>query len=81
MSSNHQDTRDKKIFITAISLAVVVGSFTVGSQLLQPSVAQDLNQSREQARERIHVDGNLTGNQTDGVLGQLGEQIRNRTGQ
>lgn len=78
---NHQYVCDKKIYLVAFSVAVIIGSFAVGCQLVQPSMAQDLNQSREQARERIHVDGNLTGNQTDEVLGQLGEQMRNRTGQ
>ena len=62
----------------AISASVLVGSFVIGSQLVQPSMAQDLG---EQAKEKIGgavqqlTGGNQTGNQTGGVLGQLGEKV------
>jgi hypothetical protein len=35
---------DRKIFLVAISAAVLVGSFVVSSQFVQPSAAQDLSQ-------------------------------------
>ena len=88
MSKNIQYNCNRKIFLVAISAAVLVGSFVVGSQLVQPSMAQDLG---EQAKEKIGgavgqlMDGNQTGNQTGnqsgnqtggGVLGQLGEQAK-----
>ena len=34
----------KKIFMLAISVAVLVGTFVVGSQFVQQSLAQDLGQ-------------------------------------
>jgi hypothetical protein len=64
--------------LTSISAAVLVGSFVIGSQLVQPSIAQDLGQMGEQAKEKIGgavqqlTGGNQTGNQSGGVLGQLG---------
>jgi hypothetical protein len=75
---------DRKIFLVAISAAVLVGSFVVGSQFVQPSAAQDLSQLGQQAREKVlgqlsggdNQTGNQTGNQSGGVLGQLGEQAR-----
>jgi hypothetical protein len=73
--------------LIAISAAVLIGSFVVGSQLVQLSMAQDLGQMGEQlgqqAGERIGgaLGGNQTGNQTGnqsggGALGQLGEQAK-----
>ncbi len=65
---------------------MIIGSFTIGSQLVQPSMAQDLGQMGgqmgQQAGERIGgamgqlLGGNQTGNQSVGVLGQLGEQAK-----
>jgi hypothetical protein len=82
MSKNLQDNCDRKIFLIAISAAVLVGAFVVGSQHVQPAMAQ----MGQQAKERIGgavgqlMDGNQTGNQTGnqsgGVLGQLGEKAR-----
>ena len=73
----------RKIFLVAISAAVLVGSFVVSIQFVQPSAAQDLNQLGQQAREKVlgqlsggNQTGNQTGNQSGGVLGQLGEQAR-----
>jgi hypothetical protein len=82
MSKNNQDNCGRKIFLTSISAAVLVGSFVIGSQLVQPSMAQDMGQMGEQAKEKIGgavgqlVGGNQSGNQTGGVLGQLGEKAK-----
>jgi hypothetical protein len=82
MSKNNQDNWGRKIFLTSISAAVLVGSFVICSQLVQPSMAQDMGQMGEQAKEKIGgavgqlVGGNQTGNQTGGVLGQLGEKVK-----
>ena len=70
--------------MVAISAAVLVGSFVVSSQFVQPSAAQDLSQLGQQAREKVlgqlsggdNQTGNQTGNQSGGVLGQFGEQAR-----
>jgi hypothetical protein len=75
---------DRKIFLVTISAAVLVGSFVVSSQFVQPSAAQDLSQLGQQAREKVlgqlsggdNQTGNQTGNQSGGVLGQFGEQAR-----
>jgi len=75
---------DRKIFLVAISAAVLVGSFVVSSHFVQPSAAQDLSQLGQQAREKVlgqlsggdNQTGNQTGNQSGGVMGQLGEQAR-----
>jgi hypothetical protein len=86
MSRNHLDNCNRKMILVAISTAVLLGSFVVGSQLVQPSMAQDLGQMGQQAKEKIGgavgqlMDGNRTGNQTGnqsgGALGQLGEQAK-----
>ena len=86
MSKNHQDKCDRKLLLVAISAAVLVGSFVVGSQLVQPSMAQDLGQMGQQAKEKLsgsagrllggNQTGNQTGNQSGGALGQLGEQAK-----
>jgi hypothetical protein len=83
MSKNHKDNLNRRIFSTSISAAVLVGSFIIGSQLVQPSMAQDYG---EQAKEKIggavqgltggNQTGNQTGNQSGGVLGQLGEKAK-----
>jgi hypothetical protein len=87
MSRNHQ-YRDRKIFLIAISAAVIVGSFAIGSQLVQPSMAQDLGQMGGQMGQQAGdgavgqlLGGNQTGNQTGnqsggGLLGQIGEQAK-----
>jgi hypothetical protein len=82
MFEKYQDHNDRKTFLVAISVAVLVGSFVVGSQFVQSSMAQDLSQLGQQAKERIgqlaggNQTGNQTGNQSGGMLGQLGEQAR-----
>ena len=53
MSGKYQDHYGRKIFLTTISAAVLVGSFVVGSQFVQPSAAQDLSQLGQQAEDRI----------------------------
>ena len=82
MSKNQQDSCFRKISVIAIS-AVLASSFVIGTQLIQPSMAQDLGQ---QAKEKIggmmgqltggNQTGNQTGNQSGGVLGQLGEKAK-----
>ena len=82
MSKNHQYNCNRKISLIAISAAVLVGSFVVGSQLVQPSMAQ----MGEQAKEKIggaveqlaggNQTGNQSGNQSGEVLGQLGEKAK-----
>ena len=86
MYKKNQEHCERKILLVAISVAVLVGSFVVSSQFVQSSMAQDLSQMREQAKEKIAgaagqlTDGNQTdnqtGNQSGGVLGQLGDQAR-----
>ena len=53
ISKNHQHDCNRKMFLIAISASVLVGSFVIGSQLVQPSMAQDLGQLGEQAKEKI----------------------------
>ncbi|MGI0002595.1 MAG: hypothetical protein ACRD42_05895 [Nitrososphaeraceae archaeon] len=82
MFKNHQDNLNRRIFLTSISAAVLVGSFVVGSQLVQPSMAQDVGQMGEQAKEKVGgalqnlTGGNQTGNRTGGALEQLGEKAQ-----
>lgn len=86
MYKKNREHYERKILLVAISAAVLVGSFVVGSQLVQSSMAQDLSQMREQAKEKIvgaagqltdgNQTGNQTGNQSSGDLGQLGDQAR-----
>jgi hypothetical protein len=87
MSKNQQDRYFRKISVIAISAAVLASSFVIGTQLIQPSMAQDLGQ---QAKEKIgglmgqptggnqtgNQTGNQSGNQSGGVLGQLGEKAK-----
>jgi len=85
MSEKYQDYYDKKIFIAAIFAAV----FVVGSQFVQSSMAQDLSQLGQQAREKVlgqlgggeNQTGNQTDNQSDGGVEQLAEQARGILGQ
>ena len=86
MSKNQQDRCFIKISVIAISAAVLASSFVIGSQLIQPSMAQDMGQMGQQAKEKIggamgqltggNQTGNQTGNQSGGVLGQLGEKAK-----
>jgi hypothetical protein len=69
MTNNHQDNLNRRIFLTSISAAVLVGSFVIGSQLVEPSMAQDLGgQIGEQA------------GQLGEQAGQLGEQAKEKVG-
>ena len=82
----NQEHCERKILLVAISAAVLFSSFVIDSQLVQPSLAQDLGQMGQQAKEKIggavgqlaggNQTGNQTGNQSGGVLGQLGEQAK-----
>jgi hypothetical protein len=86
MSKKNQEHCERKILLVAISAAVLVGSFVVGSQYVQPSMAQDLGQMGQQAKEKVggavgqltggNQTGNQTGNQSGGMLGQLGEKAK-----
>jgi hypothetical protein len=85
MYKKNQEHCERKILLVAISAAVLVGSFVVGSQFVKSSMAQDLGQMAEQAEKiggaaKLKILGNQTGNQTGnqsgGVLGQLGEQAK-----
>ena len=90
MYKKNQVHYERKILLVAISAALLVGSFVVGSQFVQPSMAQDLGQMGQQlgqqAKEKIggavgglvggNQTGNQTGNQSGGALGQLGEQAK-----
>ena len=83
MSKNQQDHYFRKISVIAISAALLASSLVIGTQLIQPSMAQDLGQ---QVKEKIggalgqltggNQTGNQTGNQSGGVLGQLGEKAK-----
>ena len=82
MSKNNQDNCGRKIFLTSISAAVLVGSFIIGSQLVQPSMGQLGEQVKEKIGGAIgqvvggNQSGNQTGNQSGGMLGQLGEKAK-----
>lgn len=79
MSKNQQDCSFRKLSMIAISAAVLASSFVIGSQLIQPSMAQDLGQMGQQAIKEFtggNQTGNQTGNQSGGVLGQLGEKAK-----
>jgi hypothetical protein len=81
MSDKHQDHYNRKIF-AAIPAAILVGSFLVSSQFVQPSEAQDLNQLGQQAKERIGgaleqlTGDNQTGNQTSNQSAPLGDPAK-----
>jgi len=83
MFRNHQDNLNRRIFLTSISAGVLVGSFVIASQLVQPSMAQDLGQMGEQAKEKVGgalqnltSGANQTGNRTGEGLEQLGEKAQ-----
>ena len=80
MFKNYRDNLNRRIFLTSISAAVLVGFFVIGSQLVQPSMAQDYG---EQAKEKVGgALQNLTSgaNQTGNRTGEGLEQLGNRTG-
>jgi hypothetical protein len=64
------------MLLIEVSAAVLASSFVIGSQFVQPSMAQDMGQMGEQAKEKIGgavqqlTSGNQTGNQSGGVLGK-----------
>ncbi|MGB7665493.1 MAG: hypothetical protein WBL67_22370 [Nitrososphaeraceae archaeon] len=66
MSKNLQYNCNNKMLLVAISAALLVGSFVVGSQFVQPSMAQSLGQLGQEAKKEI------TGAAQD--LGQLGQE-------
>jgi hypothetical protein len=51
-----------KILLIGISVAILVGTFAVGSQFVQQSLAQDLGQDVER-----NETGNQTANQSEGL--------------
>jgi hypothetical protein len=55
MSRKHQHNYDRKKILAVISAAILVGSFVVTSQFVQLSLAQDLSQLGQQAKDRIGV--------------------------
>jgi hypothetical protein len=60
--SNKYDER--KLLLIRISVAVLIGTFAVGSQFVQQSLAQDMGQD---------VERNETGNQTANQSAGLGD--------
>jgi hypothetical protein len=56
---------DGKVFVITISVAILIGSFTVGSQVVQQSLAQDSSQMGQDV-ERNETD-NQTANQSAGL--------------
>ena len=56
-----------KIFLIGISVAILIGTFVVGSQFVQQSLAQDLGQD---------VGRNETGNQTANQSAGLGDPAK-----
>ena len=61
------DDNKRKIFLIAISAAVIISSFIMGSQFVQQSLAQDLGQD---------VKRNETGNQTANQSAGLGDPAK-----
>jgi hypothetical protein len=54
-----------KIFLIGISVAILIGTFAIGSQLVQQSLAQDSSQMGQDV-ERNET-GNQTANQSAGI--------------
>ena len=77
MFKNHQDNLNRRLFLTLISAAILVGSSVIGSQLVQPSMAQELKEKVGGALQNLTSGANQTGNRTGGALENLG----NRTGE
>jgi hypothetical protein len=61
---------ERKIFLIAISAAVIISSFIVGSQFVQPSLSQGLIQQGQLAGF------NETGNQTTNQSALLGDPAK-----
>ena len=74
MYKKNQEHCEGKIVLLAISAAALVGSLVFGSQLVQSSTAQDLEQAGQQAEieaggvEQL-AGGNQTGNQSGNQSG------------
>ena len=63
--SNKYD--ESKMFLIGISVAILIGTFAVGNQFAQQSLAQDSNQMGQD------VERNETGNQTANQSAGLGD--------
>jgi ribose/xylose/arabinose/galactoside ABC-type transport system permease subunit len=63
MSDKHDDER--KIFLIAILAAVIISSFVIGSQFVQPSLSQGLLKQGQLAG--FNATGNQTANQSAGL--------------
>ena len=61
---------ERKIFVITISVAILIGSFAVGSQVVQQSLAQNSSQMGQD------VERNETGNQTANQLAGLGDAAK-----
>ena len=68
MSDKYDDER--KIFIITISVAILIGTFAVGSQFVQQSLAQGSSQMGQD------IERNETGNQTANQSAGLGDQAK-----
>ena len=68
MSDKYDDER--KIFVIAISVAILIGTFGVGSQFAQQSLAQNSSQMGQD------VERNETGNQTANQSAGLGDPAK-----
>jgi hypothetical protein len=55
----------RKIFLIGISVAILIGTFIVGSQLVQQSLAQDSSQMGQDVKR--NETGNQTANQSAGI--------------
>jgi hypothetical protein len=61
---------ERKIFVITISVAILIGSFAVGSQVVQQSLAQNSSQMGQD------VERNETGNQTANQSAGLGDPAK-----
>ena len=68
MSDKYDDER--KIFVITISVAILIGTFAVGSQFVQQSLAQNSSQMGQD------VERNETGNQTANQSAGLGDPAK-----
>ena len=80
LSEKRQGHYDRKIILVAISASLLLTSFVIGSQFIQPSIAQIGQQAKEGVGGAVGqlTGGNQTGNQSGGVLGQLGDQAKSK---
>jgi hypothetical protein len=67
---------NRRLFLTAISAAILVGSFVIGSQLVQSSMAQELKEKVGGALQNLTGGANQTGNRTGESLENLGEKVQ-----